>query len=167
MLHALTTTTPTGPLSLLAHEDTLVASGFTADLDVLQQRLGGALRTADRRTANDLGPVTKALAAYLDGDIAALDLVDATQPGTAFQQHAWQVMRSIEPGRPVTYAAFAAMVGRPKAVRAAGSVCARNMLAPFVPCHRVVPTAGGVGNYGYGPPVKEWLLAHERRHSNG
>jgi methylated-DNA-[protein]-cysteine S-methyltransferase len=43
----------------------------------------------------------------------------------------------------------------------AGSACAQNLIAPFVPCHRVLPSSGGYGGYYYGVPVKEWLLAHE------
>ena len=38
----------------------------------------------------------------------------------------------------------------------------KNMVAPIVPCHRIVRTGGGLGGYYYGLPVKEWLLAHER-----
>ena len=36
---------------------------------------------------------------------------------------------------------------RPGAARAAGTFCARNHLAPFVPCHRVV-AADGIGSFG-------------------
>ncbi len=71
-------------------------------------------------------------------------------------------MRDVEPGAPVTYAELAARADSPAASRAAGQACARNMVAPFVPCHRVVPTGGGVGGYAYGADVKERLLAHER-----
>jgi methylated-DNA-[protein]-cysteine S-methyltransferase len=46
-------------------------------------------------------------------------------------------------------------------VRAAGSACARNAAALFVPCHRVVPASGGVGSFRWGPSVKTWLLDRE------
>jgi methylated-DNA-[protein]-cysteine S-methyltransferase len=62
----------------------------------------------------------------------------------------------------VSYAELAVRAGLPRtAARAAGSACAQNLIAPFVPCHRVLPTTGGFGGYYYGVPVKEWLLAHE------
>jgi methylated-DNA-[protein]-cysteine S-methyltransferase len=165
VLQAVTTTTPAGHLSLLAHDGQLVASGFTADVERLRAFVDPALASAGWRRARDLDGVTDVVGAYFEGDLAALDTIDAEQPGTSFQRHGWTVMRAIRPGEPVTYAEFARMIGRPNAIRAAGSVCARNALAPFVPCHRVVPSGGGVGNYGYGPAVKEWLLAHERRHA--
>ena len=38
---------------------------------------------------------------------------------------------------------------------------ARNPAALFVPCHRIVRSGGGLGGFGYGLPVKRWLLDHE------
>ena len=43
--------TPAGPLSLLAHADTLVGAGFTGDPGSLHARLEPALRAAERTTA--------------------------------------------------------------------------------------------------------------------
>ena len=60
-----------------------------------------------------------------------------------------------------TYAWIARQVGRPAAVRAVGNICARNVVPFVVPCHRVVPTAGGVGNYAFGSAMKRRLLASE------
>ena len=53
-----------------------------------------------------------------------------------------QVLRDVKPGEPVTYTEFAALAGRPAAVRAAAQACARNAAALFVPCHRVLRTDG-------------------------
>jgi len=89
--------------------------------------------------------------------------VPVRQPGGAFQQQVWDVMRRIPPGQTWSYAELAAKAGNPDAARAAGSACARNLVAPFVPCHRVVRTDGSLGGYYYGLDVKEWLLAHEGR----
>ncbi|HEY0590285.1 MAG TPA: methylated-DNA--[protein]-cysteine S-methyltransferase, partial [Thermoanaerobaculia bacterium] len=52
-------------------------------------------------------------------------------------------------------------VGRPGAVRAVGNVMARNPIPLILPCHRVVPNQGGVGNYGWGPDMKRPLLREE------
>jgi methylated-DNA-[protein]-cysteine S-methyltransferase len=41
-----------------------------------------------------------------------------------------------------------------------------NLIAPVVPCHRIVRTGGSLGGYYYGLPVKDWLLAHERAASS-
>jgi methylated-DNA-[protein]-cysteine S-methyltransferase len=47
-----------------------------------------------------------------------------------------------------------------------GSACGRNLIAPFVPCHRAVRGTGALGGYEYGLPVKQWLLAHESANSS-
>lgn len=58
-----------------------------------------------------------------------------------------EAARAIPYGETVTYGELAALAGRPRAPRAAGSFCARNRFALVVPCHRVV-AAGGLGGYG-------------------
>ena len=60
-----------------------------------------------------------------------------------------------------TYGELAAAVGRPNAARAVGTAMARNPVPLLVPCHRVVPSSRGVGNYGYSPELKAKLLANE------
>jgi methylated-DNA-[protein]-cysteine S-methyltransferase len=91
-----------------------------------------------------------------------MDTLPVAQPGGAFRQAAWKVMREVPAGEVISYAELAARAGNPDAVRAAGSACATNMVAPIVPCHRIVRTGGALGGYYYGLGVKEWLLAHER-----
>jgi methylated-DNA-[protein]-cysteine S-methyltransferase len=72
-----------------------------------------------------------------------------------------RALRAVPRGDVVTYGELAALAGRPGAARAAGTFCARNRLAPFVPCHRVV-SADGIGGYGsLGLEYKRRLLALE------
>jgi methylated-DNA-[protein]-cysteine S-methyltransferase len=149
-------TTPVGELSLLARDDVLVAAGF-ASPETMAARLPSEPLVARR----DLGRLSTAVSAYLDGDLRALDDLPVSQPGGDFHQAAWKVMREVPPGETITYAELAARAGNPNAVRAAGSACARNLIAPIVPCHRIVRTDGTLGGYYYGLPTKQWLLAHE------
>ena len=103
------------------------------------------------------------MASYLDGDLSAIDAVPVEQHTDGpYLAHAWQVLRDVKPGEPVTYLQFARLTGRPSAVRAAAGACARNAAALFVPCHRVLRADGGLGGYRWGLPVKQWLLDHER-----
>jgi AraC family transcriptional regulator of adaptative response/methylated-DNA-[protein]-cysteine methyltransferase len=81
--------------------------------------------------------------------------------GTAFQEAVWQELRRIPHGETRTYAQLAAAVGRPKAVRAAGSANGANNVAVLIPCHRVIATGGGMGGYAYGLEIKRKLLAKE------
>src|ERR1051325_2809779 len=57
-----------------------------------------------------------------------------------------------------TYAWVARQVGRPRAVRAVGNIIAKNVVPFVVPCHRVVPSAGGVGNYIFASSTTRALL---------
>jgi methylated-DNA-[protein]-cysteine S-methyltransferase len=83
------------------------------------------------------------------------------QPGAVFMQASWNALRDVMAGTTVSYAQLAAMAGRPAAVRAAGTACATNLVAPFVPCHRVIRSDGSLGNYGFGVTLKRTLLGHE------
>jgi O-6-methylguanine DNA methyltransferase len=72
-----------------------------------------------------------------------------------------RILTRIPRGEVRTYAWVARQVGRPRAVRAVGNVIARNVVPFLVPCHRVVPSTGGVGKYLFGSPMKRDLLERE------
>ena len=72
-----------------------------------------------------------------------------------------RALRAVPRGEVVTYGELAALAGRPRAARAAGTFCARCELAPFLPVHRVV-SVGGVGSWGtLGVAYKRRLLELE------
>jgi len=83
--------------------------------------------------------------------------------GTAFQEAVWRELTRIPAGETRTYAQIAAAVGRPGAVRAAGSANGANKVAVLIPCHRVVRTGGALGGYAYGLDRKARLLERERQ----
>lgn len=72
-----------------------------------------------------------------------------------------RILSKIPRGEVRTYAWVARQAGKPRAVRAVGSVCANNAVPFVVPCHRVVPSTGGVGEYAFGPKMKRELLRRE------
>ena len=82
--------------------------------------------------------------------------------GTALQERVWRALRSIPRGETRSYSELAAALGRPRAVRAVASACARNPVAVLVPCHRVVAKDGTLGGYRWGSRRKRQLLAAER-----
>lgn len=162
-MHTLTHATPAGTLTTIVDDDAVViAAGFTDDADALARRAGlpAAPAPPSVRTAAD-----RAVLAWLDGDHAALADLPLRQAGTDFQQQVWAALRDIPPGWTTSYTDLAAAVGRPGAVRAVGSACGRNLVAPYVPCHRAVRSDGSLGGYLYGLQAKEWLLRHESGHS--
>jgi methylated-DNA-[protein]-cysteine S-methyltransferase len=135
----------------------VVAATF-GDLDEALERLAGGARDIHPRSTVPF--VRDVLERYSDGDLNALEEVSVTQPGGPFQQQAWRAMRTIRAGSVDTYAGLARRAGAPRAARAAGTVCSTNLVAPFIPCHRVV-AANGIGGYGYGLDIKVALLEHE------
>ena len=152
--------TPIGPLSLLAHGGALAASGFTGDPGELHARLHPALRALPL-TAAELPWLVKPLRDYFDGDLAAPDTLLVEQHASAGRERLWAELRAVPAGATITYTGLAAQAGMPRAARAAGSACAANLIAPVIPCHRVIRTDGGLGGYYYGLSRKRWLLAHE------
>ncbi|MCW2566684.1 MAG: O-6-methylguanine methyltransferase [Mycobacterium sp.] len=163
-----TVTTPAGPFTVVVDADgAVLASGWTATACDLIPLVHPSLRPTGARRRDELGALSRAIAAYHDGDVDALDEVRVRQVSSPFITHAWEVLRAVPAGRPVTYTEFALLASRPAAVRAAASACARNAAALFVPCHRVLRTGGGLGGFRWGTDVKAWLLDHEataRRH---
>lgn len=155
--------TPGGPLTIVTGPDGRVrAAGFTHDVPGLVSLIHPSLRGGELRERADLGEITAQVLSYLDGDLTAIDDVPVQQhTGGPFMEHAWRVMRDIKAGQPVSYTHFALMSGRPTAIRAAAAACARNAVAFFVPCHRVLRNDGKLGGYRWGLDVKRWLLEHE------
>jgi O-6-methylguanine DNA methyltransferase len=88
---------------------------------------------------------------------------DLEQYGTPFQREVWRALSEIPRGRVTTYGEIARRLGRPGAVRAVGTAVGKNPFAPEVPCHRVVPADGRIGNYsgGEGVATKIALLKGE------
>jgi methylated-DNA-[protein]-cysteine S-methyltransferase len=118
-------------------------------------------RPSETRPGPDPGHVlAERLRAFFGG--AADDFADVELDfDDGFYGDCQRVLRAVPRGDVVTYGELAALAGRPGAARAAGTFCARNRLAPFVPCHRVV-AADGIGGYGsLGLEYKRRLLALE------
>jgi len=80
---------------------------------------------------------------------------------TSLQHQVWRALTTIPAGQVRTYGEVAAMIGYGNAIRAVAQACAANPCAIIVPCHRVVPRAGGVGGYRWGTTRKQALLTLE------
>ena len=85
--------------------------------------------------------------------------------GTPFRQQVWQALIDVPYGYTASYKDIAHRIGNPKAVRAIGSANHHNSLWLVVPCHRVIGSSGQLVGYGGGLWRKEWLLAHEKKHT--
>lgn len=157
-----TVDTPIGPFTVVvAGDGAVLAAGWTAAPEELRVLVHPALRPGELRARAELGSVTRAVTEYHGGDLTAIDTVPVRQKSGEFLSHAWDVLREVPAGTPISYTAFAARAGRPAATRAAAGACARNAAALFVPCHRILRTDGTLGGFRWGLPAKRWLLDHE------
>ena len=155
--------TPIGRLLLVQGRRGIVRIGFREEdvdrtLAAVAERLGPRILRADREMAD----ARERGAAYLEGDLPHPDLpYDLSLVRSDFRRAVLEALTEVRPGEVVTYGGLAGRAGRPRAARAAGTACATNPIPLVVPCHRVVPGGGGVGNYGGGPHVKRALLELE------
>jgi O-6-methylguanine DNA methyltransferase len=99
---------------------------------------------------------------YLEGKRREFEL-PLDLRGTDFQLRVWNALLDIPFGETRSYAALARSIDEPRAVRAVGTANGANPCSLVVPCHRVVASGGKLGGYGGGLPLKQRLLALERR----
>jgi methylated-DNA-[protein]-cysteine S-methyltransferase len=155
--------TPIGTLTIVQGGRGVVRVGFDDDdvgalLAEVAAGLGPRIVASDR----ELAATRDTVEAYFEGTDERLDLpVDFSLVRSPFRRSALEELRRVGAGQVVTYGELARRIEHPKAARAVGTACATNPIPIIVPCHRVLPGSGGVGNYGGGPEIKRRLLAHE------
>lgn len=110
---------------------------------------------------DDFARLLADVVAAVEAPAAGFDHIPLDVKGTAFQEAVWRELRRIPPGETRSYAQIAAAVGRPGAVRAAGSANGANNVAVLIPCHRVIRSDGTLGGYAYGLEIKRKLLDKE------
>jgi methylated-DNA-[protein]-cysteine S-methyltransferase len=79
---------------------------------------------------------------------------------TKFAKRVYQVVKSIPPGKVMTYGEVARKAGSPRAARAVGTILSKNY-NPSIPCHRVIKANGNLGQYNRGVEIKKKLLRKE------
>ena len=150
--------TSLGKMLVAATDKGICRLSFDEDESELHRRFPNAVIEAG---GDALGDLVKGAVAAVENPSQMPELpLDVA--GTAFQQAVWQELQRIPAGETRSYAQIAAAVGRPKAVRAAGSANGANNVAVLIPCHRVVRSDGSAGGYAYGTERKEALLEREK-----
>jgi methylated-DNA-[protein]-cysteine S-methyltransferase len=105
--------------------------------------------------------IKNSLSGYFAGDVARLRTIQCRFGGTSFQRSVWTALQGVPSGTTMSYGAFAAALGAPKAVRAVGFANGSNPISVVVPCHRLIGADGSLTGYGGGLERKRWLLMHE------
>ncbi|NQX82652.1 MAG: methylated-DNA--[protein]-cysteine S-methyltransferase [Flavobacteriaceae bacterium] len=74
--------------------------------------------------------------------------------GTKFQLSVWRELLNINPNGFTSYGKLAEDINRVKALRAVGTAVGKNPISVILPCHRVLPKNGNIGNYRWGAEKK-------------
>jgi methylated-DNA-[protein]-cysteine S-methyltransferase len=133
-----------------------LAGGTGAAFEKAYRKLFGVEPQPGKVPAHYKQAVIKAAAGRVF-DPVPLDLSGLSK----FQLQVLKELQKVPRGEVRTYSWLARKVGRPLAARAVGTTMARNPVPFLIPCHRVVPSSGGIGNFGFGKSRKRDLLERE------
>ncbi len=152
---------PLGTLLVAWRETKITFLGIARDEDAeaaaefVEQRLRRPVRACEAPAF-----VEETVLTFFATFRVALDRIDVSHL-SAFERSALIKAAEIPPGEVRSYGWIARELGQPNAARAVGGVMARNLVALFLPCHRVVDSNGALHNYAYGIDVKARMLALE------
>ena len=132
------------------------------ELRQLSVAFGGEPTEGEHRL---LDALREQLEEYFRGERRDFD-IPLDPVGTLFQKEVWEALRSIPYGGTVTYGEQAALIGRPRAVRAVAGANGRNKISIILPCHRVIGADGSLTGYGGGIGRKKKLLELENGYLN-
>lgn len=146
-----TATTALGEITVCADGRGVVEVHLPGDTQVGLHGEAAGAAMAERAAAQ--------LVEYAEGRRTTFDLPLAFD-GTPFQRAVWTALVEVPFGETISYGALADRVDHPRAARAVGTVVGSNPMPILIPCHRVLPADGSLGNYsgGAGPPFKRRLL---------
>jgi len=154
---------PLGPLALACDEAGAVRGLSFGDglTGAMRREYPGATRVEGETPV----AVAREIAAYFDGDRAALTRIDWSLEGAAagdgFQARVWRALADVPAGVTLSYGEMAKRAGEPGAAQAAGTALNRNPIPLILACHRVIGADGSLTGFGGGLGRKEWLLRHE------
>ena len=148
--------TPVGPIAIGGNEN------FITHLYL--PRNTAKLTGFGEKETSVVSEAFRQLELYLDGRLRVFTLPLKAE-GTPFMRRVWEELLEVPYGKTASYKDLAVASGNPKAVRAVGMANARNPIAIFIPCHRIIGSNGKLVGYGGGLELKTWLLDLEATHS--
>jgi methylated-DNA-[protein]-cysteine S-methyltransferase len=155
--------TPVGRLLVATTRIGLVRLAFPEEPeDVVLDELATLLSPRVIASPAMTDAVRRQLEAYFEGRRRGVRTrVDWTLTPPGFFRRVLEVTAKIPFGSVSTYGHVAKLAGSARAARAAGNALHDNPIPIVVPCHRVVPSTGGIGRYGGREWRKAFLLGLE------
>lgn len=148
---------PIGVIEIVGTEEAIVSILFT-DSDVVKNGLTDLTFQVVKDCCRELDE-------YFSGTRKEFT-VPYENEGTEFRRNVWQALTEIPYAQTASYRDIARFIGNEKAVRAVGTANGKNKLSIIIPCHRIIGSNGTLTGYAGGLWRKEWLLAHEQKHTD-
>jgi methylated-DNA-[protein]-cysteine S-methyltransferase len=152
---------PIGALTLGVTENGLALVAFGARPEAAER---AAAKLGEQVVDGDGGEPAAQIGEYLAGRRKSFELpLDWSLTSGSQRQVLQALYESVPFGATVTYGELAVRGGLGTdytAARGVGSIMGSNPIPVVVPCHRVL-ASDGLGGFGGGRAVKEWLLALE------
>ncbi|MGQ9518167.1 MAG: methylated-DNA--[protein]-cysteine S-methyltransferase [Anaerolineae bacterium] len=156
--------TPIGRLWVAVSPNGLCRIGLKSSEEDFVSALQKVYGQKPVRSASATAKARQQLQEYFAGQRRHFDLVVDLDQVTPFQRDVLIACLRIPFGETRTYAELARAAGKPNAFRAVGMAMAKNPIPLVIPCHRVIHSDQGLGGYGGGIDMKQWLLQHEALH---
>jgi len=153
--------TPVGRLLIAATGAGLVRVSFDVSEMAFAADLRQRLKIDVVKSPEKMAGIVSQIEEYFAGKRRAFDIPVDLSKATPFQRSVLMAARRVPAGQVVSYHEIARRIGRPEASRAVGQALGHNPVPIVIPCHRVVPSSGGLGGYMGGVRVKEKLLELE------
>ena len=163
MIEYTTFNSPIGKIYIAAVKEGVVKISFSTESPqelekYCQKYIGVRIREGSVYTQDAKEQILK----YLEGKSQSLDF-PVIHLNSPFRKKVLEAERNIPYGETRSYGEIAKMVNNPRAARAVGSANAKNPLPLYFPCHRIISSNVGLGGYGGGLGVKQYLLDLEAR----
>ena len=98
---------------------------------------------------------------FFDRDEPRAEKIKLHLRGTPFQLKVWEALLRIPEGHLTSYSKIAQYIQQPTAQRAVGTAIGANPVGFIIPCHRVIKSVGGIGDYRWGTPRKMAMIGLE------
>jgi methylated-DNA-[protein]-cysteine S-methyltransferase len=154
---------PIGTLLIATTRDGLVRLSYPEEpFEAVLVELADAISPRLLEVPRMTDPLRRELDAYFEGRVRRFrSAVDWSLMPSGFGRRVLEETARIPFGSVSTYGDVAGRAGSPRAARAAGNALHDNPVPIVVPCHRVVPSGGGIGKYGGNEWRKAFLLRLE------
>jgi AraC family transcriptional regulator of adaptative response/methylated-DNA-[protein]-cysteine methyltransferase len=132
---------------------------FDEDKNNAVRELRAAWTNAKIQEGTD--PDQEKVAGFFNNDFTDTEKIKLHLKGTEFQIKVWEALLKIPQGTLSTYGKIAAGLRQPNASRAVGTAIGSNQVGFIIPCHRVIKSMGGIGEFRWGSVRKKAMIGWE------